>query len=266
MTTEAASAQELVRVSGRGTTVNFEIDDSVPLEAACRALREHLGRERALYASGKVTADIGRRILFDDHQARIRKVIESESGLTVSGFRCRPEILEQQLRRINELLAAQEPRSKRPSPDDSGSGPAAPEAGFTLGGGRSAVPAQVAHGTCRSGEVLEFPGNAVVLGNVNPGGQVIAGGDILVFGGLRGFAHAGAGGDATAIILAMSVASPILRIAGYSWQKDDARTGPVRRSSDGMGPTIARVRNGSVHVAPYLKNYSIDHGGNPHER
>ena len=45
---------------------------------------------------------------------------------------------------------------------------------------RQSVPADIVRGTCRAGEVLRFPGNVVVMGNVNPGAQIIAQGDILV--------------------------------------------------------------------------------------
>ena len=136
------------------------------------------------------------------------------------------------------------------------------------GTNRRSVPADIVRGTCRAGEVLTFPGNVVVIGNVNPGAQVIAQGDILVFGTLRGTAHAGAGGDSTAIILAMSSMAPQLRIGGLPWPRTRMVGGVAGRSrgdSDAI-PVIARVQNRAVRVSPYLKNHSIDHGGNPNER
>ena len=140
-------------------------------------------------------------------------------------------------------------------------------AAIVTGSERCSVPAEVIRGTCRAGEVRRFSGNVVVVGNVNPGAQIIAQGDILVFGKLRGLAHAGAGGDVTAVILAMSSVGPQLRIADYFWDAETPRTVAGRRSSDSNdGPVIARIRNRSVHVSPYLKNYSIDRGGNPNER
>ena len=292
MLTDAVDAHELVKVAGRGALVNFEIDDSVPVEVACRALREHLGRNRHLYARGDVTVNIGRRILRDDQQARIQKVIEGESGLTIKQFWCQPDILEEERQRITNLLAAQAVtvRQHAVPGDSTEAGESIPDAnepipevtdavaaahsdtdgvavgGLIPGGERYGVPALVVRGTCRAGEVLQFPGNVVILGNVNPGAQIIAAGDILVFGGLRGLAHAGAGGDTTAIILAMSTASPSLRIAEYFWHDEGPRTISGRRPNDDGGAIIARVRNGAIHVAPYLRNYAINHGGNPNER
>ena len=302
-TTDAPAA---IKVSTRGALVNFEVDDSVPIEAACRELREHLGRFRELYAGGEVVVNVGRRILFDEQQLRIRKVIESESGLSVRQFWCEPAILEAERHRIGDLLAQQSaitgyvPRSDEPAiasnPDEPADGPTAgsvdddvpadaavePEpdgqmAGVLKVGRRAAddervgVPALVVRGTCRAGEVLRLPGSVVILGNVNPGAQIIAGGDILVFGALRGLAHAGAEGDVTATIVAMSAANPILRIAGYNW--DTGEWGDVesqitagRRGQGHNWGITASVRNRAVQVSPYQKNHGINHGGNPNER
>ncbi|HPT69809.1 MAG TPA: septum site-determining protein MinC, partial [Syntrophomonas sp.] len=54
----------------------------------------------------------------------------------------------------------------------------------------------------RSGQKYRSEGNMVVLGDINPGAEVIAGGNILVMGALKGIAHAGAYGDESAVIAA----------------------------------------------------------------
>ncbi len=60
---------------------------------------------------------------------------------------------------------------------------------------------------------LEYEGSMVIIGDVNPGAEVIAGENIVVLGNLRGVAHAGAKGNKKAIISAMRIESPQLRIA-----------------------------------------------------
>lgn len=66
----------------------------------------------------------------------------------------------------------------------------------------------------RSGKKVEFDGNVVVIGDVNPGAEIIAAGDIYVFGRAKGLLHAGKDGDHTRIILALSMEVNQLRIAG----------------------------------------------------
>lgn len=57
-------------------------------------------------------------------------------------------------------------------------------------------------GTLRSGEILEYSGSIVVLGDVNPGSIVKAEGNIVVIGTLNGVAHAGTKGNNEAFIVA----------------------------------------------------------------
>jgi septum site-determining protein MinC len=65
----------------------------------------------------------------------------------------------------------------------------------------------------RSGQVLEVPGDLLLIGDVNPGGTVIAGGNIFIMGALKGVAHAGVFGNDQAIIAASSMKPTQLRIS-----------------------------------------------------
>lgn len=94
----------------------------------------------------------------------------------------------------------------------------------------------------RSGQKLFSEGNVVVLGDVNPGAEVIAGGNILIMGSLRGMVHAGAFGDETALISAYRMNPTQLRIANH-----------ITRPPDGENvefniPELARIRDGKVVI------------------
>jgi septum site-determining protein MinC len=93
--------------------------------------------------------------------------------------------------------------------------------------------------TVRSGVRLEAPGNVVIIGDVNPGGEVVAGGSILIWGRLRGVAHAGAEGDVSARIYALDMRPQQVRIA------DAAATG----AEIGV-PGQAWLEDGRVRIAP----------------
>jgi septum site-determining protein MinC len=69
-------------------------------------------------------------------------------------------------------------------------------------------------GPLRSGAHVEYMGNVVVIGDVNPGAEIIAGGSIIVWGRLRGVVHAGAQGDGSVMVCALELAPTQLRIAG----------------------------------------------------
>jgi septum site-determining protein MinC len=98
--------------------------------------------------------------------------------------------------------------------------------------------------TLRSGQSLRHPGHIVVIGDVNPGAEVVAGGDILVWGRVRGVVHAGALGSEDAVICALDLAPTQLRIAGHiARSPEDKRRKPV--------PEMASVRDGQIIAVPW---------------
>jgi septum site-determining protein MinC len=97
-------------------------------------------------------------------------------------------------------------------------------------------------GTLRGGQALHNLGNIVVVGDVNPGAELVASGDILVFGALRGVAHAGAQGDENARVYAIELAPTQLRIATYiAADAGDPKQTPIP-------PETACVRNGRIAI------------------
>lgn len=94
----------------------------------------------------------------------------------------------------------------------------------------------------RSGQKKFVPGNAVILGDINPGAELIAGGNILVMGSLRGLAHAGVFGDEGAIITAYRLNPTQLRIATHITRPPDGERHEVDY------PEVARIREGRVVI------------------
>lgn len=70
--------------------------------------------------------------------------------------------------------------------------------------------------TLRSGTRIEFPGHVVVVGDVNPGAEIVAEGNVIVWGRVRGVIHAGSKGDRAAFICALDLSATQLRIADES--------------------------------------------------
>ena len=118
--------------------------------------------------------------------------------------------------------------------------------------------------TCRSGEVIRYPGDVVVFGDVNPGAEIVAAGDIVVLGALRGMAHAGADGNLKATILALNLESHRLQIGSCVGERPrGARKG--RGGAKGVNPQIAYLRRRSIFVAPFERRCEDYQGGVPYE-
>jgi septum site-determining protein MinC len=67
----------------------------------------------------------------------------------------------------------------------------------------------------RGGQKINVRGNAVIMGDINPGGEVMASGSIIVMGSCRGLLHAGAEGDTDAFVVAYVLAAQQVRIADH---------------------------------------------------
>lgn len=108
------------------------------------------------------------------------------------------------------------------------------------------APVMLLHRTVRSGQRYHSAGTIIVIGDVNPGAEVMADGDIIVWGKLRGVVHAGAAGNDQAMVGALILAPTQLRIGQHIARAPDER-GPRLAPAE-----IARVRDGQIVVEPWF--------------
>jgi septum site-determining protein MinC len=96
--------------------------------------------------------------------------------------------------------------------------------------------------TIRAGVEIRHNGTVIVLGDVNPGGSIVAEGDILIWGRLRGLAHAGYGGNSDCRIMALRMDPTQLRIA-------DQVARPPETPPDQYLPEVAYVGSNGIRIA-----------------
>jgi septum site-determining protein MinC len=100
--------------------------------------------------------------------------------------------------------------------------------------------------TLRGGQKVVFAGNVVLIGDLNPGAQIEADGDIIVMGQLRGTVHAGAEGDETSTVITSSMRATQLRIADRFWEGEKKNS--LFKKSPLTGTIKARLDGDSVVV------------------
>lgn len=100
-------------------------------------------------------------------------------------------------------------------------------------------------GRVRSGQKINARKHLLLMGDVNPGAEVIAGGDILILGNLRGTAWAGQRGNTESIILALDFQPVQIQIAGY--------VAAGTSESSGKCPEFAHVEDGRIIVEDYIE-------------
>src|SRR5574344_605016 len=102
--------------------------------------------------------------------------------------------------------------------------------------------------TLRSGQTMSYDGNVVIIGDVNPGSEIIAKGDITVWGVLGGIAHAGARGNDFAKIRALKLNAIQLRISGYYARRPDSFNIPYIQRTNEFTPEEARVEDEQIAI------------------
>ncbi|MBB5233045.1 septum site-determining protein MinC [Deinococcus budaensis] len=104
------------------------------------------------------------------------------------------------------------------------------------------------HGV-RAGFRGEYRGSVVILGDVNPGAEIVAGGDVIVMGALRGVVHAGYGGHAEAIVWARPIASAQIRIGdAVARAPEGSGLGNMKRLEGNEGAELARLQDGVIVI------------------
>ena len=104
--------------------------------------------------------------------------------------------------------------------------------------------------TIRGGQCINSKGNIVIIGDINSGAEVYAGGNIIVLGSIKGNVFAGSNGNKKAIIAAFSMEPEILKIGDIITISPDDYQKPKY-------PEVARIKDGSIIVEPYLTNKYI---------
>ena len=227
----------LVQVIGRGTKVKFVLDPFAPAELLESELRTFLGSSHGWFAGGEVVVDAGIRVLNVHELQRLRTIFEDEHKVNVATFECPADVLQTTIREVYDVpvsLVSEERVESKPPP---------------------APPSETlfVKSNCRSGRVVKHPGDVVIFGDVNPGGKIIADGDVVVLGALRGTAQAGANDaeDSEASIIAMDLGTARLQIGTRLYQHVPGKT----KKGEVPLPVIARVRRGGVEVTPFAGSF-----------
>ena len=95
--------------------------------------------------------------------------------------------------------------------------------------------------TLRSGQSISSDGNIVIIGDANPGSEIIAKGDITVWGVLGGIAHAGSAGNQYAKIRALKMNAIQLRIADTFARRPDNINIPYIQKTNTFVPEEACI-------------------------
>ncbi len=195
------------------------MDWEVPLSQLLVEVEEHIQKSPSFFADAKVFLEVDTRPVLQ-HEMEQLGVVLLRHGLTLQGV---------------VSAASRVEGISRPQP-----APEQPKVITPIINEKEAM--VVEHRTVRSGEKVASEGHLIIMGDVNPGAEVIAENNIIVWGSLKGTAYAGVPNHEDAVIAALHLSPIQLRIAGYIARSPDVR--PVTTAV----PELARIDQNEIVV------------------
>ncbi len=193
------------------------------------ALLDHIQQQAQFLQGARLALDVGNHILRAAELGQLRDTL-SGSGLSLWAVLSNSPTTEQTAQAFGLATRISKPRPER----------AIQPTETRLHGGEAAV---LVRRTLRSGFSIQHAGHVVVIGDVNPGAEIIAGGNVIVWGHLRGVVHAGAEGNEQAVVCALDLSPTQLRIAGQ------IAISPQPRGKS--QPEMASIKDGQVVAEPW---------------
>ncbi len=221
---------ELGRLKGTASGAVIDLSESSEFEQARDALARTLAQRGGFLGGGRVALDLGSLSLMVVELEALLDLCR-EAGVDGVGVLSRNE----RVRSVSGAMGILQ------GPDDEREAGRSVARDTTTSPDMSISESGLVVATVRSGHSVWNPGNVVVLGDVNPGAEIVAGGSVIVWGSLRGTVHAGTSGADGAVVCALSLEPTQLRIG------DQIARGPDEPDV-GRGPEMARVSGAAIVV------------------
>ena len=203
----------IVDLKGFRDGLHLIIDPAAPIEQIEPALEKRMVNLGEFLAGTAVSIDIGSRSLKNEELDRLKTLLDKKYGLEVK--RIIDQFNRGAYRRENPRIAGAPAVHKEEHVSTDQQLPQEEEQ------------TRFIRHTLRSGQTERFwAGNIVILGDVNPGAEVTAAGDIIVLGTLRGVAHAGALGETSSVIIALNLVPTQLRIGQFITRPPNSKQRP----------------------------------------
>jgi septum site-determining protein MinC len=207
----------LIQIKGLRDGLLVSLDDA-PWDEQRVALLAQVDDQPAFFQGARLALDVASQVL------HVNELVELRDQLSERGIALWAVISESPTTEKTAQLLGLATRISKPRPEESRK--------FAVEdlGEETAL---FLNRTLRSGTRIEFSGHVVVMGDVNPGAEIIAGGNVIIWGRLRGMVHAGANGNRHAVICALDLSPTQLRIA--------EEVSAVLKPQQSPKPEVARI-------------------------
>jgi septum site-determining protein MinC len=190
-------ANSLIQIKGLRDGLLVSLDDA-PWDVQRAALIAQVDAQPSFFQGARLALDVASQVL------HVNELVDLRDRLSERGISLWAVLSESPTTENTAQLLGLATRISKPRPEESRQ--------FSLEdlGEETAL---FLNRTLRSGTRIEFAGHVVVLGDVNPGAEIIANGNVIIWGRLRGTVHAGSKGNRSATVCALDLSPMQLRIA-----------------------------------------------------
>jgi len=216
-----------VVIKGNKNGIVVVLDEKIEFNELKKCLIEKFTSASKFFENANMAISFEGRKLSDIEEREILDVIEKETDINIVCVVDNDELRQQIFKNAVDTKIAEE----------------------------SAHSGQFYKGTLRSGQVLESESSIIILGDVNPGGKVIAKGNVVVLGSLKGNIFAGAGGDEDAFVVAIEMDPMQIRIGSVIARCSDSTTKSKLKKSEAK---IAYVEEGNIYIEKLEKDVLSD--------
>jgi septum site-determining protein MinC len=223
---------ELFTIKGLKAGPTFLFHDQAPFPDLLQAVEDELARAKGFFRDSPVVLHFGDRLLKKEDWWQLKELLLGEGLLlryAVATAQPSRDLLYKEGLPVRDSLPALTPEQKAPQS-------AALKGTNTLYLRRG----------LRGGQKEVFEGDVVVMGDVNQGAEILAGGDVVVVGSLRGMVHAGYPDNTEAVVVALNLTPLQLRIGPLIARGDDTHNN--RRAPH---PEVARIKTEHIMIEPY---------------
>lgn len=220
-----------IAIKGTRNGLLLTLEPETPFGELMTALADRLAESPSFFRGASLTVDTTRRSLRVNERAQLEELL-AHYHMSVTSVET---VVEK--RRAAKTIALALPDT-------------ALEAALTQENGpqrdiRESADTLFLRRTVRSGQAIHHSSNIVVLGDVNPGAEIVAGGDIIVWGVLRGMVHAGYPDNDSSMVCSLQLAPVQLRIAHLLSRPPEGFEAQPR-------PEVATIRNGQIIVETWV--------------
>ena len=207
----------------KGTTngINIWLDD-IELDSLKEALRAKTHEAKTFFKDAETAITFSGRTLSKEEEADMLDIIYKETDLSISMIE--PSDIQANLDNTALRLGLAPPSMLQ---------------------SRSEQLTYYYEGALRNGQSIRYNGSVVVLGDVNPGSEIIAKGNIIVMGALKGLVHAGCTGDTYSYVCALRLTPTQLRICDIITYIPEEK-----KNKNKNIPSYAYLQDSVIYIAP----------------